>query len=83
MDLKKLKFLKYFICPQTEYDRKFCGNLNKIIVPSGKNKNEFLQILGKNDDFKIFSGSDAICAFEIRYPPYSRHGDSLQINVKM
>ena len=73
-----MKNMKYFICPTSKEDYKFCGaadgsNINsKVLNPS---HNEMTSRLVIDNSFKLNDKSQALCNYEIVYPRGANIGD--------
>ena len=79
--------MKYFICPTTIADYRYCGWVNnkpvnsKFIAPNSDGSKSSLIINGANTGYRLYEGTSAICGFELRYPSTASYKDKLSFEI--
>ena len=86
MELRKLKTLKYFICPTTAADYLYCGWVNgqavqrKYLAPTADGSKSKLIIDGRTE-YRLYEGAVALCSFELRYPSTASYKDKIRFEI--
>lgn len=86
MELRKLKTLKYFICPTTAADYLYCGWVNgqavqrKYLAPAADGSKSKLIIDGRTG-YRLYEGAVALCSFELRYPSTASYKDKITFDI--
>ena len=79
-----MKHMKYFICPSSKRDYKFCGSVDgtavnsKELTPS-QNQNSSKLVIDYYNHFNI--NSKTLCNYEIVYPRGANAGDEIEIEI--
>lgn len=85
-ELRKLKTLKYFICPTTAADYLYCGRVNgqpvqrKYLSPAADGTKSKLVIDGSAGN-RLYDGTVALCSFELRYPSAASYKDKITFDI--
>lgn len=79
-----MKHLKYFMCPTTARDYKYCGSSDGFPVNSkvfAPRQNETVTTIKIDDSFRFNMNSKAMCNYQIRYPRGANEGDEIEIKI--
>ena len=79
MSLRKLSDLKYFMCPFSDYDLPFCGNVKRYFIPQNTGEPSILKLDGNISQKPLYSDSDALCNYELKFPQKASKLDKVKL----